>query len=86
MIMKKYYLAVTYEICEHDNIYLDMNDYNIDSAIDLAKQVRGFAKTDVAPSVKVYESDTTNFKDARLYKEYHFKEYECGCGGSKDYF
>lgn len=34
---------------------------------------------DFAPLVKVYESDTPNFKEFRLYKEYKFQEYECGC-------
>ncbi|UTR13685.1 hypothetical protein MM221_13785 [Salipaludibacillus sp. LMS25] len=82
--MKKYYSAVTYEVCEHTNIYLDMNDYHIDSAKDLDKQIRKFAKVDVAPLVKVYESETSDYKDVSLYKECHFKEYECGCEGSKD--
>ncbi|MEH6943791.1 hypothetical protein [Bacillus sp. JJ722] len=77
--MKKYYFAVTYEICEHNNLYLDMNEYNIDSSEDLDKQIREFAKVDVAPLVKVYESETSDFKEFTLYKEYKFKEYECGC-------
>lgn len=34
--MKKYYFSVTYEVCEHNNIYLDMNEYNL----DLDKQIR----------------------------------------------
>ncbi|QGQ45810.1 hypothetical protein [Metabacillus sediminilitoris] len=81
--MKKYYIAVTYEVCEHNNIYLDMNEYNIDSSKDLDKQIREVAKVDVAPLVKFYESDTSDFKEIRLYKEYKFKEYECGCDGSQ---
>ncbi|MGO4887296.1 hypothetical protein ACJ2A9_06040 [Anaerobacillus sp. MEB173] len=81
--MKKYYFAVTYEICEHNNIYLDMNKYNLDSTKDLETQVRVLAKVDVASVVKVYESDTSDLKDFRLYKEYNFKEYECGCDGSE---
>jgi len=81
--MKKYYFAVTHEVCEHNNLYLDMNQYNIDSSEDMDKQIRELAKTDVAPVVKVYESDTSGFKEFRSYKEYKFKEYECGCNGSE---
>lgn len=81
--MKKYYIAVTYEVCEHNNLYLDMNEYNIDSSEDMDKQIRELAKADVAPVVKVYESDTSDFKEFRLYKEYKFKEYECGCNSSE---
>jgi hypothetical protein len=79
--MKKYYFAVTYEVCKHNNIYMDMNEYNLDSSKELDTQVRELAKVDVAHAVKVYESDTSDFKDFRLYKEYKFKEYECGCEG-----
>jgi hypothetical protein len=60
-MMKKYYFAVTYEICEHNNIYLDMNEYNLDSTKDLETQVRVLAKVDVAPVVKVYESGTSDY-------------------------
>lgn len=81
--MKKYSFAVTYEVCEHNNIYLDMNKYNLDSTKDLDEQIREYAKVDVAPLVKVYESDTSDFKDFKLYKEYNFKVYECGCDGSE---
>lgn len=70
---------MTYEVCEHNNIYLDMNEYNIDSTIALDEQIRELAKVDVAPLVKVYESYTSEFKD----KQYIFKEYECGCDGSE---
>lgn len=81
--MKKYYFAVTYEVCEHNNLYLDMNEYKIDSYENMDKQISELAKVDVAPVVKVYESDTSDFKEFKLYKEYKFKEYECGCNGSK---
>ncbi|BAQ10609.1 hypothetical protein OXB_2138 [Bacillus sp. OxB-1] len=47
--------------------------------IDIDKQVREFAKVDVTPLIKVYESDTSDFKQLRLYKEYQLKEYECDC-------
>lgn len=79
--MKKYYFAVTYEVCEHDDLYFDMNEYIIDSFDDMDKQIKAFAKADFAPIVKVYESDTSDFKEYRLYKEYKFKEFECGCNG-----
>lgn len=82
-MMKKYYLAVTYEVCEHNDLYLDMNEYNVDSTRELDDQIRELAKVDVAPLVKVYESDTSDFRDVRLYKEYTFKDYECGCDGSE---
>lgn len=49
--MKKYYFAVTYEVFEHHNIYLDMNEYNLDSSKELDTQVRELAKVDVAPEV-----------------------------------
>ncbi|MCS0543793.1 hypothetical protein NXY55_27860, partial [Aeromonas veronii] len=61
------------------NLYVDMNEYPLDMSIDLDEQISKFAKMDVAPLVKVYESDTSDFKELRLYKEYKFKEYQCGC-------
>ena len=79
--MKKYYIAVTYDVCEHNDLYIDMNEHSIDDAKDMDKIVRGLAKVDVSPLVKVYESDTNDFKNFRLYREYIFKEYECGCNG-----
>jgi hypothetical protein len=81
--MKKYYFAVTYEVCEHNNLYLDMTEYNIDSFEDMDKQIKEFAKVDFAPIVKVFESDTSDFKEFRLFKEFKFKEYECGCNGAQ---
>ncbi len=77
--MKKYYLAVTYDVCEHNNLFEDMNEYPLDMSSDLEKQISKFAKMDVAPLVKVYESDTSDFQELRLYKEYKLKEFECGC-------
>ena len=80
--MKKYYIAVTYDVCEHNDLYIDMKEHRIEEARDMDKQVREIAKVDVSPLVKVYESDTNNFENFRLYREYTFKEYECGCNGS----
>ena len=77
--MARYYIAVTYDVCEHNNLYEDMNEYHLDLSIDMDKQIREFAKMDIAPIVKVYESDVSDPKELILYKEYKFKEYECGC-------
>ncbi|WP_230200268.1 hypothetical protein [Bacillus niameyensis] len=75
----RYYKAVTYDVCEHNNLYENMNEYPLELSIDIDKQVREFAKNDIAPVIKVFESDTSDFKEFRLYKEYKFKEYECNC-------
>ena len=77
--MARYYIAVTYDVCEHDNLYQDMNEYPLDLSIDIDKQIKEFAKMDVAPLIKIYESDTSDLKELRLYREYNFKEFECGC-------
>ncbi|MCP3033035.1 hypothetical protein LF817_17055 [Halobacillus sp. A1] len=72
-------MAVTYDVCEHNNLYEDMNEYPLDLTVDIDNQIRKFAKKDVAPLVKLYESETSDFNELRLYKEYRFKEYECSC-------
>ncbi|MFD1445211.1 hypothetical protein [Oceanobacillus profundus] len=77
--MARYYIAVTYDVCEHDNLYQDMNEYPLDLSIDIDKQIKEFANVDIAPLIKIYESDTSDLKELRLYREYKFKEYECGC-------
>lgn len=77
--MVKYFIAVTYEVCEHNHICLDMNEYSVDPLKGLDEQIREFARIDIAPLVKVYESNTDGFNECSLYKEYTFKEYECGC-------
>ena len=81
--MKKYYLAVTYDVCEHEDFCIDMNQYRIDDSKNFDEQIRQWAKTDVAPLVKVYESYTNDFADFSLYKEYTFSEYECNCHKSQ---
>ncbi|TGB00764.1 hypothetical protein [Halobacillus salinus] len=73
------YKAVTYDVCEHQDLYQDMNDYTIDFAGDVEGQIRKLAKQDIAPVVKLYESETSDFKEFRLYEEYRFIEYECDC-------
>ena len=75
----KNYVAVTYDVCEHNGVYEDMNEYVLDSSADIDQQVMGFAEKDIAPLVKVYESVTSGFEALTLYKEYRFKEYECNC-------
>lgn len=82
-MMEKYYFAETYDVCEHNNLYLDMNRYIIEPTKDLDKQIRKIAKKDIASMVKVYESDRSDLEDFRLYREYYFKEYECGCSAGK---
>ncbi|MCA0987463.1 hypothetical protein [Guptibacillus algicola] len=77
--MKKYYLAVTYDVCEHNDLFQDMNEYPIRSSVDMEAEVREFAKLDVAPLVRVYVSDTHDFKNVTLHKDFTFHEYECGC-------
>ncbi|WP_079478750.1 hypothetical protein [Halobacillus salinus] len=74
-----FYKAVTYDVCEHQDLYQDMNDYAIDFAGDVEEQIRKLAKQDIAPVVKLYESETSDFKEFRLYEEYRFAEYDCKC-------
>lgn len=78
-MMAKHYIAVTYDICEHDDLCEEMNEYILNSFTDIDKQVREYAKIDVAPLIKVYESDTSDCKELKLFKEYKFNEYKCGC-------
>lgn len=77
--MTKSYVAVTYDVCEHDDLCEAMNEYILGSSVDMDKQVKGFAEQDVAPLVKVYESNTSNLGVLTLYKKYKFKKYECHC-------
>lgn len=77
--MQKYYYAVTYDVCEHEDLFIDMNYYELESESEIESKVREFAKTDIAPVVRVYESNRSDFQKASLYKEFTFKEYECGC-------
>ncbi len=78
--MTKYYIAVTYDVCEHNGLCEEMNKYILSlSTPEMDEQVKEFAKLDVAPLIKVYESVTSDFKDIALYREYNFKEYECDC-------
>ncbi|WP_226036824.1 hypothetical protein [Aquibacillus saliphilus] len=77
--MKKCYLAVTYDVCEHNDLFMDMNEYHLTTLDNLDNYVKYLAKRDIAPVVRVFTSDTSDFIETRIYKEYKFKEYECGC-------
>lgn len=77
--MTKHYVAITYDVCEHNSLCEEMNEYILDSSVDIDKQIKGFAEQDVAPLVKVYQSATSDWEELTLYKEYKFKEYECSC-------
>lgn len=74
-----FYLAVTYDVCEHNSLFEDMNGYVLDNNADLETQVAKYAKRDIAPVVKVYESETADFDDIRLHSTFTFAEYECNC-------
>lgn len=77
--MNKSFIAVTYDVCDHQSLYESMNEYRLDFHVEINEQVKELAAMDVAPLIKVYVSnlgDNTGFK---FYKEYKFKEYECNC-------
>ncbi|MFS0749813.1 hypothetical protein [Oceanobacillus sp. 1P07AA] len=74
-----HYLAITYDICEHNHFVEEMNEYRLEPRVEIKQQLMNLAKKDVAPLIKVYQSITSDFKEVTLYQEYTFKEYECGC-------
>ena len=49
--MSKYLMAVTYEVCEHNDLCMDMNDYTIEPAMDVDRQLSVIAKIDAAPLI-----------------------------------
>ncbi|WP_424475671.1 hypothetical protein [Oceanobacillus kimchii] len=77
--MKMYYSAITYDICEHNHLVEEMNEYRLEPSVDIKQQLMNLAKKDIAPLIKVYQSITSDFIEITLYQEYTFKEYECGC-------
>lgn len=77
--MKNYYIAQTYDECVHDNLYLQMNQYELDSNKDIYKQVCILAKRDFAPVVEVYAISARDYRKSWLHKKFKFKEYECKC-------
>ncbi|WP_277674100.1 hypothetical protein [Piscibacillus halophilus] len=74
----KQYVAVTYDVCKVENLFEDMNHYQLEPSINMDEQVNQYAKQDIAPVVRVYEKSNAN-QTSNLYKEYHFKEYDCSC-------
>src|SRR5699024_12067375 len=70
IMMNKHYMAVTYDLCEHNDLCEDMNEYILDASDDIEKQVKEFSKVDVAPLVKVYVSETHDFKEAKRSEEH----------------
>lgn len=77
--MTKYYVAVTYDVCEHNNLCESMNQYPLTSTADMDEQVKEFAKRDIAPLVSVYEVIAGGTSERTLCKEYTFEEYACHC-------
>ncbi|MCM3740089.1 hypothetical protein M3210_07380 [Oceanobacillus luteolus] len=77
--MKTFYLAVTYDVCAHNQLFEDMNRYALDLSINLDEQIREFAKQDIAPVVRLFTSDNQDFENLKFIKEYTFIEYECNC-------
>lgn len=73
--MQKYYLAVTYDVCEHNDLFMDMNEYHLISLNNLDDYMKYLAKIDIAPVIRVFISDSSDFKESRLYKEFKFREY-----------
>src|SRR5699024_787308 len=81
------YIAVTYDVCTHEHLYEDINEYVIDSDRNMDEQVKEFAEMDIAPLVKVYILDRDNiekfeasdFAELALYKVYKFQQYQCNC-------
>jgi len=75
----KQYIAVMFEVCPHEDLYIDMNEYVLDTTAEMEQQVSSLAQKDIANVVHVYESDADNEGNRKLYKKYHFKEFDCGC-------
>lgn len=61
--MEEYLIAVTYDICEHIELIEDVNEYPLESSIDIERQGRRFVELDVASLEKVYKSETNDFKE-----------------------
>lgn len=77
--MTKHYIAITYDICEHDDLCEEMNEYILNPSVNMDEQIKEFASIDVAPLVKVYQSVRSDLKELTFYKQYTFQEYECRC-------
>lgn len=77
--MTKHYIAVTYDVCEHNDLCEEMNEYSLDGSHNLDEQVTEYAREDIAPLVKVFELENSGVRRKNLYKEYRFEEYACDC-------
>ncbi|MEI5908984.1 hypothetical protein WAK64_18200 [Bacillus spongiae] len=51
--MTKYYIVVTYDVCVHNNLYENMNEYPIDMSINIDQQISEFAKMNGCSFTKV---------------------------------
>lgn len=65
-------VAVTYDVCEVENLYESMIEHTISDPNNLDEEVAAIAARDIAPVVKV-------FNNKHLVKEYTFSQYECSC-------
>ncbi|WP_027963876.1 hypothetical protein [Halalkalibacillus halophilus] len=77
--MRKQYIAVTYDICEVEDLFMDMHEYVFSTDQELELLVKKFADIDIAPLVRVYTTTKEDSSDPTFYKDFHFEEYDCGC-------
>lgn len=77
--MKKHYKAVTFEVCEHQGLFTDMNEHRLHSLDDLYEKIKSIADYEIAPIVRVYASDSEDFAKTKMIKEFKFMEHDCGC-------
>ncbi len=42
--MTERYIAITYDVCKHHDLYENMNKYILNSSTEIDKQVKEFAK------------------------------------------
>jgi len=76
----KYYIAVTYDVCEVEEFCYEMNQYDIDSNKAFYEQAKEFAKLDVASLVGIYGLHNKNeYTEFHEIAEYEFEEYKCKC-------
>ncbi|MGP4071102.1 hypothetical protein ACTWQB_00940 [Piscibacillus sp. B03] len=66
-------IAVTYDVCEVENLYESMIEHTISDTNNLDEEVAAIAARDIAPVVKVFN------QNRQLVKEYTFSQYECNC-------
>lgn len=76
--MKKYFIAVTYDVCQHEGFCEPMNQYVFNPKIPIEAQVKEFSGKDIAPLIKVYQSNKDDFQ--QLVSDKEFERYNCQCG------